>query len=185
MKMSAGIVAALLLASCASTRTVTVKQPMTGQFSSYTSLRLEYAPSDVDQALLYYNQFAATLKRQLTDGHYFKSVTTDKGGKAPLVATCQITKVDRPSQAMTLLLGGAENSTVTLEVTFHETQPADRTLASVEVTGNSAERHRSSIGGISLTSSSDLTLAALEAAAGAVTSYVQQNLTPAAQSVQK
>lgn len=174
----------LFLAGCATSRTVTEKQPMTGQFSKYSSLRIEYQATDVEGALAYYNHFAATLKKDLDEGHMFKTVSTTKGATAQLVATCKITKVDRPSQAMTLLTKGSQNSTVNVEIAFNDTT-TKRAVSSLDVMGNSANRSRSSVGGISLTSSNDLTLTALEEAAKAVTGYVQKNMTEASKVAQQ
>lgn len=184
MKNSVKFLALLFLAGCATTRTVTVRQPMTVPFAKYTSVRIEYEKSDVENSMAFYNFFANSLKKQLEETKTFKTVTTSKTTDAQLVATCRITNVDAPSTAMNLLTKGSGNSTVAMEVTFRESK-TQLDLSSVEVMGNSAMRSRSSVGGITLTSPNDLTNAALEEAAHAVASYVQQNWNgPAKQTAQ-
>ncbi len=159
---------------CASSGAIKETQALNAPLGKYKVVWIQLEKNNIPKEDLYSNKFLSILKNELEKTGLFETIHTEQNAQAPLKLTAKFLAIDEPSEAVAILVGTMANSEVKLDVNLSETKPATRKLCSLEVSGNSKNRYRTSVGGVSITGGSDYTVTAMEEAAERIALYIRE-----------
>ena len=174
--MSGFLGLALIFTACATSGGIKETLKLTTSLHSFERLRIEMEKGKGSKESEYREQFANMLKEKLLEGKVFKEVYTEKS-KADLIMKIHFTQIDEPSSLSASLMSASANSEVRLRADLIGALPKHRDLSSIEVSGNSKSKMRTSAGmggmKLGLTRTKEYTETAMDNAAEQIVEYIK------------
>lgn len=160
-------------AGCAKTGSVTEKQPLTQDLSSYRSASIEVdMPSSVKNAETEKTSFVSTIGEKLRERKIFAEVLPGGADMTLRVKVTSLDSGDKGLQALGPSAGG--DSQVQASVELFDTKQ-NKAIGAFDVAGNSKKNTQMSVGGVNTAAMEDTTARALAAAADEIAAYLEKH----------
>lgn len=166
----------MLISGCATGSTIVETHGLKSNIDSFKAVQVVGEKNEeLQDSYDYQTRFAGVVTKEIEKVGLFEEVSSKPKKSPALKVIYKFTKISEPNAALTLLGGGSVNSEIELTVKIDELGSATRTLADLNVSGNSKNRMRTSVGGVGITSKKDLTEAAMEEAAKQLAKYLVEH----------